>query len=423
MSNDIEQYLIKEEPFYQPQADEVELYEAAYSGAEFRSRLGNIGLGVAAVLLTFAVQIATMPEAWARSPEKAVSMRDSDGDGRVSRQEWDGPPKAFNNLDANGDGYITADEFARAWGMAAPAPAAPTAASASGGGGSGVIIADVHMHPHPDNAPEDVLVWMDRNNVQWAGLGAIIGGRDVREHYAQVMGNRYIAFDGQSQLNQIYRRGGNAALEDADRQDFKDLMAMLAEDFAAGKLKGVGEIFANANTTSQAWVGRKMRIDAPTNRAMLDLVAKHGGVLSMHVEWDSDSVAQLGELAASNPQGRIIIAHCGSNTSAVDIRTILKKHQNLFCDLSARHPPKLHPGLMRKKPEQKIFTASGLERDWRDLIEDMPDRFMVGTDTKTEQDYGGSIAAIRSGLLANLSAETAEKVAYKNAEALLNLQR
>ena len=289
--------------------------------------------------------------------------------------------------------------------------------------GGGLIIADVHMHPHPDNAPEDVLAWMDRNNVQWAGLGAITGGREVRENYAQVMGNRYIAFAGQSQLNQIYRDGGNDALEDPNRQDFKDLMAMMADDFAAGKLKGVGEVFANANTTSKAWMGRKMRIDAPTNRAMLDLVAKHGGVLSMHMEWDSDSVAQLGDLAASNPQGRIIIAHCGSNTSASDIRAIMEKHQNLYCDLSARHPPKLHPGLMRKKPEQKIFTASGLERDWRNLIEDMPDRFMVGTDTKTEQDYDGSIAAIRSGLLANLSAETAEKIAYKNAEALLNLQR
>jgi nitric oxide reductase NorQ protein len=30
MSNDIEQYIIKEEPFYQAQGDEVELYEAAY---------------------------------------------------------------------------------------------------------------------------------------------------------------------------------------------------------------------------------------------------------------------------------------------------------------------------------------------------------------------------------------------------------
>ena len=36
--------------------------------------------------------------------------------------------------------------------------------------------------------------------------------------------------------------------------------------------------------------------------------------------------------------------------------------------------------------------------------------------------YDGSIQTIRSGLLANLSAETAEKVAYKNAQALLGLQ-
>ena len=101
---------------------------------------------------------------------------------------------------------------------------------------------------------------------------------------------------------------------------------------------------------------------------------------------------------------------------------MLKAHQNIYCDLSARHPPKMSPGLMRKKPKQKIFTADGLESDWRDLIEEMPDRFMVGTDTKTEADYDGGIAAIRQGLLTNLSPETVEKVAYRNAQNLLKLE-
>ena len=285
------------------------------------------------------------------------------------------------------------------------------------------IIADVHMHPHPANDPTDVLAWMDRNNVQWAGLGPMTGGRSVREHYAEVMGSRYIPFGGQSQLNMIYQDGGNDALEDPERDDFKALMKMLEEDFAAGKLKGIGEIFANARTTSKAWMGRKMRIDAPTNRAMLDLAAKHGGVLNMHLQWDKDSVKELGVLAGSNPAGRIVIAHCGSNTKPDDIRAILKKHQNLYCDLSARHPPKMSPKLMKKKPEQKIFTAKSLNKGWRKLIEEMPDRFMVGTDTKTEKHYDKGIEVIRKGLLANLTPETAKKVAYANAQKLFSLTK
>jgi predicted TIM-barrel fold metal-dependent hydrolase len=73
------------------------------------------------------------------------------------------------------------------------------------------------------------------------------------------------------------------------------------------------------------------------------------------------------------------------------------------------------------RPHQQIFTEYELDNDWKELIEDMPGRVMVGTDTKTETHYDEGIDNIRNGLLANLSQETAEKVAYKNAQRLLNL--
>lgn len=284
-----------------------------------------------------------------------------------------------------------------------------------------VTIADVHMHPNPGNSPSDVLAWMDRNKVQWAGLGALSGGREVREHYTEVMGSRYIPFGGQSQLNEIYFAGDNEATANAEHPDFRSLMAMLEKDFEAGKLKGIGEIFANARTTSP-FRGRKMAIDSPTMKAMYNLAARYDGVITVHVQFDSDSVKQLKALAASNPAGKIIMAHCGSTTSPSQVRDMLKSHQNIYCDLSARHPPKMHPKLLLKKPEQKIFDGSGLKTAWRDLIEEMPDRFMVGTDTKTEEHYDEGIGNIRSGLLANLTPETAEKVAYRNAQSLLKLK-
>ena len=287
---------------------------------------------------------------------------------------------------------------------------------------SQAIIADVHMHPHPHNHPSDVLSWMDRNGVKWAGMGEIKGGRSVREHYAEVMGDRYINFGGQSQINKIYKKYGREGLEDISNSLFKSLMKELEQDFKSGKLKGIGEVFANARTTSKPWRGRKMQIDAQTNRTMLDLVAKYGGAMTIHVQWDDDSVLELGRLAEHNKEGNIIMAHCGSNTFAEDVRSMLAEYSNIYCDLSARHRPKIPDRVIQKRPHQEIFTSTTLDSSWKRLIEDMPDRFMVGTDTKSEWDYDKGIENIRSGLLSNLSPEAAKKVAYKNAERLLDLQ-
>ncbi len=42
--------------------------------------------------------------------KRFIQRLDRDGDGKVSRQEFDGPANHFSDFDRNGDGYITADE-------------------------------------------------------------------------------------------------------------------------------------------------------------------------------------------------------------------------------------------------------------------------------------------------------------------------
>ncbi|WP_372809073.1 hypothetical protein [Pontiella sp.] len=39
-----------------------------------------------------------------------VKRLDKDGDGKVSKGEFDGPAKIFAELDRNGDGFLAADE-------------------------------------------------------------------------------------------------------------------------------------------------------------------------------------------------------------------------------------------------------------------------------------------------------------------------
>ncbi len=370
------------------------------------------------VSLAVGLGIAFSSAVWAKNPNMAVSKRDSNGDRKVSFDEWEKPEFIFNKIDFNGDGFLTAEEFAKKWGISMPG--LPSGSVDIGSlDESDIVIADVHMHPM-SQSPIEQLTWMNRNGVKWAGLGSM--SEFSRKNFSKVMKQRYIPFGGQGDMHRIYIQYGLADVEDEDNDMFQSMMQELEQQFENGEIKGVGEIFANNRTTNpKPNMRRKTRIDAPTYRAILDLVEKYGGAMSMHVQWDSDSIEQLGILADHNPNGNIIWAHCGNDGSAYDVRKVLKKHMNIYCDLSARSRPKLSDWVINKRPRAEIFTAYSLNSAWKDLIEEMPDRFMVGTDTKGGLKYDKGIGNIRSGLLAHLSKEAAEKVAYKNAKKLLDL--
>lgn len=88
------------------------------------------------------------------------------------------------------------------------------------------------------------------------------------------------------------------------------------------------------------------------------------------------------------------------------MRRFLEQYPNTACDLSAR-------GWPLQKNRYAVYDERTLERDWQQLIEDHPDRFVVGVDLAgNPQDYETSVQAIRNGLLANLTPATAEQVAH-----------
>jgi hypothetical protein len=59
--------------------------------------------------------------------------------------------------------------------------------------------------------------------------------------------------------------------------------------------------------------------------------------------------------------------------------------------------------------------------EWRELFLEYPDRFMVGTDTGSPSRWLGmsSVATATRTWLAELPVEVAERIAYKNGEAVL----
>ena len=55
-------------------------------------------------------------------------------------------------------------------------------------------------------------------------------------------------------------------------------------------------------------------------------------------------------------------------------------------------------------------------------MEDHSDRFMIGTDAISGDDFEAAIKIVRKGLLPNLKPDTARKIAYQNAQRLFGLK-
>ena len=139
--------------------------------------------------------------------------------------------------------------------------------------------------------------------------------------------------------------------------------------------------------------------DLPVVQRAVQLARKHR--LFLHAHSDIDAVERLFK---QDPNARILWAHSGFERPE-RVREMLRKHKNLACDLAFRndHAP-----------------GGKLDPDWRAAFLEFPDRFMVGTDTYTPErwHYLGEHASWSRGWLKELPQDVAERIAWRNGEAL-----
>jgi hypothetical protein len=193
----------------------------------------------------------------------------------------------------------------------------------------------------------------------------------------------------------LYRNRADYTGWFADESIYQMVLAEYAKGTASGAYKGIGEFHLYDSANANGEVAKKLMRFAQDKQL----------VVLAHVD---DTAIDL--LMAHAPQARLVWAHTGiGGASAERVRSLLTKYPKLMGELSYR------PGL----------TCDGgqLCPEWRSLVLDFPDRFMIGSDTWVNQRwaYYEELMTVYRTWLGGLPADVASKIGWKNGATVFGL--
>jgi hypothetical protein len=274
----------------------------------------------------------------------------------------------------------------------------------------------IDLHFHPEAAwGEGLIALFDDLGVRAAGSGAQMPDAEAIA-LADGYRGRVVVFGGGFPLRQFVLGRGAAAwnLEDAEVAAYLD---RLETEVAAGRFAGMGEI--HVDSTASYFTGTppiRFPADAPLMQRLWSMSAEYGLPLQIHMDGSAESVAGMERLIASDRRGTLLWAHTGHYAEPELVRRLLREHPNLYCELSYRS------SISPSRTAIALDNNGVLREEWRALIEEFPDRFVVGTDLSVASpaEYTRHIGFWRA-IFEQLSPETAVLVAHGNAEGLLDL--
>lgn len=296
-------------------------------------------------------------------------------------------------------------------------------------------IIDAHMHLNADMSAERLISLMDQGGVRsmvlmtryYRGNAGGYGSDEQALEYAAKYPGRFIPFIA-GQRPELAGRRIEAWNSPSGWPQHFEVKAR------TGKFYGLGE-FIMYHHAYTAWgqSGGSDDVDLPVDSYLMNEVAKTGARYNLpvliHLEGEPKQFADMIRLLEKQPNTKFIWAHNCGRSSATQIRELLARFANLYCDLGGmtgdrkagygtywpRQTPFIHP----------IEDGSGrLYPEMKELFENFSDRFLVGTDvahTPALATYGQRIERFRQ-LLSQLTPLTARRLAYQNAERLFGLE-
>ena len=209
--------------------------------------------------------------------------------------------------------------------------------------------------------------------------------------------------------------------------DLAARLARLERDIDAGTCLGIGEIGSYHFNKKAGQMALEFPMGFEPFLQLAGLAARKGVWLDVHAEpvtpdGKSYEAAVFGGVALlfkRHPGLKLILSHTGM-TNPKNARALLETYPNLMFNLKI---VKATGDLQWKNLGPITDNDSNIFEDWADLMEAMPDRFMIGTDARfgTRQyegnQYSRKVKRLRR-LLGTLNRKAADLIAHGNARHL-----
>ena len=217
--------------------------------------------------------------------------------------------------------------------------------------------------------------------------------------------------------------------------DVESLIRLTERKLASGKFFGIGEFIVRHWAYKPAWAHspgvhaeQENPIYSELMRRFSTLAAKYDVPMVIHMEGYPALVEDFSKLIKENPNTRYVWAHNCGRSKATVIRSLLSRHENLYCDLGGmtNEATGYGSGWPRKEKFTSLIERNGvLFPEMKSLYEEFPDRFMVGTDVAhapAMRFYEGRVWRFRK-LLDQLSPDARAKIGEKNAIRIFKLSK
>ncbi len=289
---------------------------------------------------------------------------------------------------------------------------------------------DAHGHIQKRMSADDLIRLMDLAGVSRIVLQPTLGEGGTDEQaldYARRFPGRFIPFIG-------FQDGPLATPAELwlrpDKREL-DFLDQVEDKLKSRKFFGWGEITLRYYGHPAAGGGRaepevNRPADSPLMFRIAELATHYQAPMNIHAEGEPLVVAAMERLLTAYPNARVIWAHNCGRQAAVEIRRLLNRHENLFCDLGAMTNTNGYgSGWPRAMPWTALVDdqSGHLFPEMKELFEEFSDRFMVGMDVYFYDSYQFYFPrAVRfRAWFTQLTPTTAAKLAHQNAERILRL--
>lgn len=223
----------------------------------------------------------------------------------------------------------------------------------------------------------------------------------------------------------------------------KGFLNKLAKDVRSGKYFAMGEFEARHYPSSTNTRDVHTPVDSEGMELVFKLSSETGIPFSLHHEAEDALLPELERMLAKYPKAKVIWDHVGRNRNydtwkkfrkADAVREFLSKYPNLYFDFLPSRPGSKYSydgkgygkegyveGIMYDYSSENV----SLDAEWKKVIEEFPERFVLGSDANTGgglekfEKYDRVTYIYRDIILKGLRKDVAEKVAFKNAWKLM----